>query len=89
MGVKIRLEVLRKLVSEEVERNMMRTAGIVGGGGTGSSRFRSPGLPGLGDEEEKVDDDYEEQEPGQIAARVSKRQGGPNGVPGSRGRGAT
>ena len=74
--MKVRLRKLRAFIAEEVWRAVERSAGTIGGGGTGSSNHRLPGPPGLGDGEKDIDDDYEEQEPGQIAARVAKRAGG-------------
>lgn len=61
--MKISLRTLRRLIREEVERCVLRSAGMVGGGGVSRlMRHKEMPPPGLGDEEEKTTGDYEEEE---------------------------
>ena len=61
--MKIRLSELRKIIREEVERNMLRTAGFFGGNLSQPSKgVNYMPLPGLGATTEKIDDDTREHE---------------------------
>lgn len=61
--MKISLRTLRRLIREEVERCVLRSAGMVGGGGVSRlMRHKEMPPPGLGDEEEETIGDYEEEE---------------------------
>ncbi len=59
--LKIKLGTLRRLVHEEVERNMRWSAGMAPGGVGHMGKTTSPGnpLPGLGPEESEEDLDAE------------------------------
>jgi hypothetical protein len=61
MVLRMRLGLLRKLISEEVERNMRWSAGMFSGGlsGKGSGAVVAP-PPGLGDDEKEEVDGEEE-----------------------------
>lgn len=75
MMMKIRLSELRKIVAEEVDRMIRRSAGFCMGSGVGGSTGSSINFPppGLGDDSEETK--YEkEQEDGQFATRVEKRR---------------
>ena len=78
--MKINLDVLRKFISEEVDRLVRRSAGFGGSAGIAGRGRGSVELPplGLGDEaeQEKEKERYgKEQEKEQFAARVDKRRG--------------
>jgi len=62
--MRIDLRTLRRLIREEVERCVLRSAGMVGGGGVSRlMRHKELPPPGLGDEEGKETiGDYEEEE---------------------------
>ena len=76
--MKITIGELKKLISEEVERNMRWSAGMFMGGGISKSNkgvVEPP--PGLGDESETEDTekDYGKEKPTQFTARQARRQG--------------
>lgn len=61
--MKIRLSSLRKIIREEVERAMLRSAGMFGGNLSQPSKgITYMPLPGLGATTEKTDDDSREYE---------------------------
>lgn len=61
--MKIKLSTLRKIIREEIERNMLRTAGFFGGNLSQPSKgMNYMPLPGLGATTEKIDDDTREYE---------------------------
>lgn len=79
--MKITILELRKLIRDQVERNMRLTAGMFSGGGITKSRKGvvqpPPGLDGNTDEEELIGSEHgEEQEKSQSAVRVYDRAGG-------------
>lgn len=76
--MRIKLGDLRKIIAEEVERNMRWSAGFGGIAGIGGRGRGSAELPplGLGDEgEEQEENQYgKEQEKSQFAVRVDDRR---------------
>jgi len=75
---------LRKLIKEEVFRNLAWSAGFFGSGLNGASSNTSSGTatvpPGLGDEEENIENEEKEQEEleylSQRGAAANSRKGG-------------
>jgi hypothetical protein len=74
--MKIKLSALRRLIREEVDRLVRRSAGFSGIAGIAGRGRGSPELPplGLGDEEQQEEERYgKEQEKSQFAVRVDDR----------------
>lgn len=74
--MKLTLGKLRRLIFEEVERMVRRSAGFGGGSGVGGRSRGSVELPplGLGDEEQQEEERHgKEQEKSQFAVRVDSR----------------
>ena len=75
---------LRKLIKEEVFRNLAWSAGFFGSGLNGASSNTSSGIatvpPGLGDEEENIENEEEKEQEleylSQPGAAASSRKGG-------------
>ncbi len=75
--MKIKLSSLRRLIREEVDRLVRRSAGFSGIAGIAGRGRGSPELPplGLGDEEQQEEERYgKEQEKSQFAVRVDDRR---------------
>lgn len=72
---------LRRLIREEVDRLVRRSAGFSGGTGlAGRARGSIEHLPiGLGDEEKQQEngEEYEQEEKSQFVPRVTSRAGSP------------
>jgi len=76
--MKIKLIDLRRLIAEEVDRVVRRSAGFCNGAGIGGRGRGSIEIPPLklGDETEEEKEGYaKEQEKSQFAARVDSRRG--------------
>lgn len=78
--MRITLRELRRIVKEEVDRNMRWSAGIDGGGGINVSRNASSGpFPELGDETADEDEveigSGKEQKRPQLGLRILDREG--------------
>lgn len=77
--MKIKLRDLRKLIREEVDRAVRRSAGFGGIAGIGGRGRGSPEIPpqNLGDEEQQEEEERygKEQEKSQLAVRVSNARG--------------
>jgi len=73
--MKISLRDLRRIISEEIDRLVRRSAGFGGSAGiAGRGSGESPPL-GLGDEEQQKEERYgKEQEKSQFAVRVDSRK---------------
>lgn len=75
--MRLKLSDLRRIISEEVERMVRRSAGFGGVAGVGGRGRGTPELPplGLGDEEQQEEENYgKEQEKSQFAVRVDSRK---------------
>ncbi len=77
MKMRIELTLLRRLIAEEVDRMIRRSAGFGGVAGIGGRGRGSPELPppDLGDEEEQEEKYGKEQQKNQFAVRVDSRRG--------------
>jgi len=79
--LKITLRELRRIISEEVDRLVRRSAGFGGGagiGGRGRGSIETPPL-GLGDETEQEEETHgKEQEKSQYTIRVDGKRGIPS-----------
>jgi hypothetical protein len=75
--MKITIKQLRKIISEEVERCVLRSAGLTGGGVSRLMRHKELPPPGLGDEEgkEQTKDYEEEKEWSQWTVDVRRKNG--------------
>ena len=74
--MRIDLRTLRWLIREEVERCVLRSAGMVGGGGVSRlMRHKEMPPPGLGDEEETTGDYEEEEKWSQWTVNVRRKDG--------------
>ena len=76
--LKMKLSDLRKLIREEVDRTVRRSAGFSGVAGIGGRGRGSSEVPplGLGDEEQQEEERYgKEQEKNQFAIRVDSSSG--------------
>jgi len=73
--MKITLAKLRKIVKEEVDRLVRRSAGFGGSAGIAGRQRGTPEMPppGLGTDESENKEDEEGQEFNQFAVRVAKR----------------
>lgn len=75
--MRLTLSELRRIIAEEVDRAVRRSAGFGGGAGIGGRGRGSAELPplGLGDEEEQEEERYgKEQQKNQFAVRVDTRR---------------
>jgi hypothetical protein len=75
--MRITLSELRKIIAEEVDRAVRRSAGFGGSAGVGGRGRGSSELPplGLGDEEQQEEERYgKEQQKNQFAVRVDDRR---------------
>lgn len=76
--LKITLKELRRIIAEEVDRAVRRSAGFGGGAGLAGRGRGSIEFPpiGLGDEVEQEETYGKEQEKSQFAVRVDSRRAG-------------
>jgi hypothetical protein len=75
--LKISLKALRKIISEEIDRLVRRSAGFSGSAGIAGRGRGSSEIPplGLGDEEQQEEERYgKEQQKNQFSVRVDSRK---------------